>query len=109
MATKVAYNNCFGGFGLSEEAVLNLRELGLNVDRHGSLDDDDDDGLGEVSRHDPRLVQVIESLGEKASGACSSLAVRELRGDRYIIEKYDGRESVVEPDDIHWISVKEGE
>ena len=92
---------------LSKKAVLNLRELGLNVDRHGWLDDDDD--LDEVSRHDPRLVQVIESLGEKASGACSELAVTALRGDRYIIEKYDGRESVVEPDDIHWISVKEGE
>ena len=107
MTTKVVYNCCFGGFVLSKEAVLNLRELGLNVDRRGSLEDDDD--WGEVSRHDPRLVQVIESLGEKASGACSSLAVTALRGDRYVIREYDGRESVVEPDDIRWISVKEGE
>ena len=107
MVTKVVYNNCFGGFVLSDEARRELRDLGLNVDRSGWTEGDDD--WGEVSRHDPRLVQVVESLVEKASGTCSSLAVQELRGNRYIIREYDGRESVLEPDNIHWTVVKEGE
>ena len=108
MVTKVVYNSCFGGFSLSERALQELRKLGLDLNRHGwVVDDDSEDAY--VPRHDPRLVQVVESLGEGANGSCADLCVETLRGNRYIVREYDGSESVIEPNDIRWIVAKEGE
>ena len=42
-----------------------------------------------VSRHDPVLVQVVEELGDKASGICAKLAIDEVYGP-YRIDDYDG-------------------
>ena len=33
-----------------------------------------------VDRHDPILVQVVEELGDKASGVCAKLAIEEVSG-----------------------------
>lgn len=57
----------------------------------------------DICRHDPALVQVVEELGDEASGMFADLAVRELPdGASYRIEEYDGRESVMTPDDYDW-------
>ena len=32
--------------------------------------------------------------------------IKEIKGDRYVINEYDGCERVVEPDDINWIIVE---
>ena len=51
----------------------------------------------EVDRHDPRVIQVIEEMGEKANGACADLKVVEVPdGTDYEIGEYDGREWVAE-------------
>jgi hypothetical protein len=55
-----------------------------------------------VDRHDPILVQVVEELGDKASGMCAKLAIDEISGP-YRIDEYDGFESVVTPDGYDWI------
>lgn len=60
----------------------------------------------ELPRHDARLVQVVEELGDEASGSCARLDILEIDGDRYIIDEYDGMESVVEPIDIDWVIVE---
>ena len=52
---KVVINKCFGGFGLSKEA-LNL--LGQESDSFYWMDD---------KRTDSLLVEVVEELGERAS------------------------------------------
>ena len=99
MAFKVVYNGTFGGFSLGEEARKRLLQLGVEVGRHGWLDDD------KISRHDPRLVQVVEELGPGAGcGRTAHLLIAEVKGDRYIIREYDGNEWVVEPEDINWIT-----
>jgi hypothetical protein len=56
-----------------------------------------------VCRHDPILVQVVEELGEKASGMCASLAIDEVYGP-YRIDEYDGNESVETCDSYDWIT-----
>jgi hypothetical protein len=56
-----------------------------------------------VSRHDPVLVQVVEELGEKASGICAKLAIDEVNGP-YRIDEYDGNESVMTSGDYNWIT-----
>ena len=66
------------------------------------------DAEGELGylRHDPELVKTVEDLGCEANGSCALLKIKEIKGDRYIINEYDGCERVVEPDDINWIIVE---
>ena len=54
---KVVINRCFGGFGLSQEA---LKLLGQEWDSIYWPDD---------KRTDSLLVEVVEELGERASGS----------------------------------------
>jgi len=110
---KVVYNADFGGFNISKECVEWLADRGnkecLNMLARYTCDADiDGDGAGfygyinETPRHDALLVMAVEELGNRAG---STLAVHELKGDRYIIDEYDGAETVVEPHTIHWIKV----
>lgn len=49
-------------------------------------------------RNDPELIAVIESLGSEANGSCSKIEIKEIPSeykDCYIINEYDGSESVV--------------
>lgn len=95
--TKVAYNSCYGGFALSEEAeALYIKLGGKSVD------------CDEYCRHDPILIKVIETLGDAASSRWSEIKIKTIEGNKYIIDDYDGFESVVEPDDISWVEVTNG-
>ena len=84
---KVVVNCCYGGFGLSDLALERVKELGLNLDNDRS-------GY-EVDRNDPRLIQTIEELGDKASAGLSAIKVVEVPdyGEGYFIEDYDGVET----------------
>lgn len=62
---------------------------------------------GSCPRHDPELVKTVEDLGSEANGSHAHLKIKELKGNRYVIDEYDGSERVVEPDDINWITVEE--
>ena len=78
---KVVINRCFGGFGLSQEA---MKRLGIEYD-------------WEISRSDSKLIKVVEELGEKANGYCADLKVVEIPDDvEWVIEDYDGIESIHE-------------
>ena len=110
---KVVYNNCYGGFSLSREAVLLGRKISgdptwggpcIKEDtRYDGTTVDWDYGYTEIPRHDPVLVQVVEELNPDASsGECAGLAIAEVSGP-YRIDEYDGWESVQEPDDLNWI------
>ena len=48
------------------------------------------------ARHDPALVQVVEELGEEASGRYSKLKIEEIDDDdKYVIDEYDGLEYLI--------------
>ena len=49
-------------------------------------------------RHDPLLIQIVEELGsEIASGGCAELKIIEIPdGTDYVIEEYDGLETIAE-------------
>lgn len=94
---KVVINICYGGYGLSGEAQTWLRERG----REDLCDYD-------APRHDPTLIECVETLGDRASGYCADLAVVEIKGSRYRIEEYDGLEHVITPfDEVGWIDIEE--
>ena len=82
---KVVINKCFGGFGLSKEA-LNL--LGQESDTMYYW--------GE-HRTDSLLVEVVEELGERAFGECARLKVVEIPEDvQWSIRERDGNEWIAE-------------
>ena len=113
---KVVYNACHGGFSLSRKAVEKLIQLGVEgVAAELAVHDEafkDYPSLGnqgvrlDLDRHNPFLVQVVEELGAEASGDCAKLKIAELSGNKYIIDEYDGFESVSEPDDINWVVIE---
>lgn len=111
MGTKIVINRCYGGFSLSAKAATMLAawgnpeakeylaEIAPHLKYHNNF------YASETARHDPLLVRVVETLGEKANGDCSLLEIREISGSKYIIKEYDGMESIREPHDIKWVEV----
>lgn len=109
--TKIVYNDCYGGFGLSKIAVQRYSDLaGLDLkfveDKywgHWELPSGDYWYASDLSRIDPILVQVVEELGEEADGSAASLQIYELpEGTQYRIDEYDGNETVMTKDDYEW-------
>ena len=84
---KIVINTCFGGFGLSDEALARYNELaGTKEEYHW-----------QIERNDPFLVQVIEELGNKAAGKYAELKIVDIPEDvDWYIDEYDGNESVHE-------------
>jgi hypothetical protein len=93
--TKIVYNACYGGFGLSDEAMMRYCEI-KGIPEQTIYD-------GDIERTDPVLVQVVEELGDKANGDCAELCIAELSaGTLYRIDDYDGFEIVCTQDDYAW-------
>jgi hypothetical protein len=84
---KIVINKCWGGFGLSDEAVEMYRELSGKEDFSEFT----------MERDDPILVQVVETLGEDADGRYSELKIVEIPDDvEWYIHDYDGMETINE-------------
>lgn len=81
---EVVINQCFGGFGLSEEGMKLYHEKG-GQERY----------CHRMRRTDPILIEVVKELGEKANKEYSNLSVEEIEdGYNYYISEYDGVESI---------------
>lgn len=86
---KIVVNRCWGGFGLSQEAY---EALGAEWDGYGYSHRYSDN-----DRADPKLVEVVERLGDRANGSCAELRVIEIPdGIDWYIDDYDGMETVRE-------------
>jgi len=119
---KVVVNHCYGGFGLSAAAIVELYKRGSKVveafdpekyygtknweaehEKHkscgsvffdGKILNDCKDG---DRRGDAALVSVVEEMGARADGQCAKLQVVEIPdGIDWTIEEYDGQEWVAE-------------
>ena len=112
--TKVVYNACYGGFSLSNEAKYRMVELGYEMEVNPNYDPRPEVEWynrtqkykiydGDIDRHDPVLVQVVEELGDKANGGYANLQIEEVSGP-YRITEYDGFESVETPAGCDWIT-----
>jgi hypothetical protein len=86
---KIVINKCYGGFGLSKEAMdLYLEKKGMQGEKIHPL---------EIERDDPVLVEVVEELGILASGNYAEVEVVDIPDDvKWEIEEYDGNEWVAE-------------
>ena len=84
---KIVINTCYGGFGLSKEA------LALYNERAGTAIKYEDD----IKRNDLILIEIVEQLGEAANGGFAKLKVVKIPDDvQWQIEEYDGNEWVAE-------------
>ena len=107
---KIVINKCYGGFGLSQEAVLlYAKKKGFNLilehDKtilltHYYLNEKKDGNYfyeRDIQRNDPILIEVVEELGKKAYSYCAELKIVEIPDDvEWIIEEYDGKEWIAE-------------
>lgn len=78
---KFVVNKCFGGFGLSKKAQ---EMLGINSPY-------------DLDRDDPKLIEIVEKLGEEANGNYAQLEVIEIPTEAtdYELDEYDGIESII--------------
>lgn len=92
---KVAYNDCYGGFCLSDLAEGWLLGHGI-------------DAPCKISRHHPLLIACVEKFGEEASARHSCIKIIDIYPEhKYFIYDYDGKESVETPTSIDWIEINE--
>lgn len=100
---KVVYNNSFGGFHLSDEALKEWKRL-KNIPEKEYVSAYSDI----LPRHDPILVQIVEEGKKdpsKYNTAFRELSIEELPdGTEYWINEYDGSESVETVDTIPWVT-----
>jgi len=105
--TKIVINRCFGGFGLSKEAIekyAKLKRLSFAVEYskgNAFLPLYRLEGKAffpqDISRNDEDLVKVVEELGKNANGAYADLKIVEIPDSvEWKIEEYDGIEHVAE-------------
>ena len=137
--TKIVINKCYGGFGLSDEAIVRYHEIKgvpmwVEYDKKYSsmgiapywlvpeserVADQTDDfyrkmsleerqaynqkwseqtfSIYDLKRDDPVLVQVVEEMGQDASGRFAELKVVDIPDDvQWEINEYDGMEMVRE-------------
>lgn len=89
---KIVINVCYGGFGLSAEAVDRYLQLSdLTFTNTNNFYDRD------IPRDDPALVQVVEELKELADGKYAELKVVDIPyGVEWIVVDYDGMEHIAE-------------
>lgn len=96
---QVVINRCFGGFGLSREAVdlycaWTGKDPGAWNATWGYYTDFHD---RELPRDDPILVTIVDYLGEDSGGKFSELAIVDIPdGIEWEIHDYDGSESIHE-------------
>ena len=119
--TKIVVNNCYGGFGLNNDAIKRYAEIkGIKLvwvpetqygkesweyhsahwERVDITDADEDDryfSYHDIARDDPALVQTVEEMGEGANGDYADLRVADIPDDvSWYIDDYDGIETIRE-------------
>ena len=115
---RVLINSCWGGFNISEAGAFRLMQLGMGVEVE--YDEWVYDKVtyreayvhlpNDVKRHDARLLQCFDELGQAMAGSSCELKAVEVWPDdggsvRYRVCDYDGREWVETPDSIEWVLV----
>ena len=100
--TKIVINRCFGGFGLSELAMMDIADRkGWTLVQNGRSNyftsPEGDISDYDIPRDDLDLIATVEMMGEHSWGSYAELLVVEIPDDvKWVIEEYDGREWIAE-------------
>ena len=104
--SKVAINKCYGGFSISKECAKWIEnEYGIDLSKeydYGAYYFDE-------KRHAKELIEAIETLGSKVcSGDCARILLEDCDSGLYLIEEYDGYETLITPDyEFDWIKIED--
>lgn len=99
---KLVANGCYGGFGVSNQAIVWFREK-LGQEAVGISDLSLSMAIEyNISRNHPLLVQCFEEMGEAMNGRSAKLYLYEGKDEPYWIQEYDGSESVRTMSDSPW-------
>lgn len=96
---KIVINRCYGGFGLSKEALdIYCEKKGINPGKwNNTWKFYEDFSDTRIDRTDPILISIVEELGQNADGYCAELSIIEIPDNvEYYINDYDGMETVHE-------------
>jgi hypothetical protein len=86
---RIVINDCFGGYGLSEDALEEYKRMAC-IDDPEFTDQD-------IDRDDTYLVRLVEEWGERAEDNFAQLKIVEIPADvDWIIQEYDGHEWIAE-------------
>lgn len=103
---EILLNKCYGGYGLSDEAVrLYLTKKNIPIVSNLAHDskyfkyyivgDNEQFSDYNIPRTDPVIIQVVRELGKKANGRNAELVITSIPdGCEYYIDEYDGIESI---------------
>lgn len=87
MTRKIVINCDYGGFGISDECLAELRKIHNNPKLK----------VWEIKRDDPELVRLVETMAEKSWGKYASLKIVEIPEDvDWVLVEYDGVEHIAE-------------
>jgi hypothetical protein len=102
---KVVINDCYGGFGLSDEVLkmyLERSNTPYTIYHSGNYDhiivDDQPFTEDSIARHDPILIEILEEVGWVKKGF-AIVVIPDFA--KYSIGEYDGKEWI----DNTWINV----
>jgi hypothetical protein len=86
---RIVINDCFGGYGLSDDALEEYKRMAC-IDDEEFTDQD-------IDRDDPYLVRLVEEWGERAEDNFAQLKIVDIPSDvDWIIQEYDGHEWIAE-------------
>jgi hypothetical protein len=99
LSIPVVINRCYGGYGLSDAAKLELlrRKGWTHHFVEGGFLCVGDTGYraveDEIARNDPDLIDVVRTMGAKADGPCAKLEIVSVEVE-IEIESFDGKEQI---------------
>jgi hypothetical protein len=91
---EILYNDCYGGYGVSKQALQMYNDRKLAIDPSWNIIEFDH----YLSRSDPLLIQIYKEIGKEAfSERYASVEIQEIPKKYekcFLIDEYDGKESV---------------
>ena len=114
---EVVYNACYGGFSISVNMARYILERTEDEEVKKELQEAIDYSLRsnfmtdsvyiyygpKIDRHDPLLVEAVKKFPDECKVDCRNLQIEAIGDSKYIINEYDGYESVVTQEhDFGW-------
>lgn len=91
---EIVINICWGGFGISQQAVEWLRSENVSEEE---LEEINRGWPTAKARMHPKLIECVRTLGKEADGMNSKLHIVTFEGNKIRIEDYDGMEAIRTP------------
>ena len=117
---KILYSPTFGGYNYSDDFTKAwFTHKGIpykyvqETEWWAFFEDPNDSNIPLTitePRHSKELIAFLENYRTKGlnpSGKHADIQIAKIKGNQYMIDEYDGNESVLEPADMDWIIIED--